>query len=91
MLVGIHDTGIGIDEEHIPIVFEQFRQIDGNLNRSVGGTGLGMPITKKLVNLHGGEIWIESVEGQGTTFWFTIPIHQYYRQQKKGTGPLDAD
>lgn len=90
MLIGIHDTGIGIEKEHIPIVFEQFRQIDGNLNRSAGGTGLGMPITKKLVELHGGEIWIESVMGQGSTFWFTIPTAQYYRKEKKGTGPLDS-
>jgi signal transduction histidine kinase len=89
MLVGIHDTGIGIEDAHIPIVFEQFRQIDGNLNRSAGGTGLGMPITKKLVELHGGEIWIESVMGQGSTFWFTIPTHQYYRKEVKGTAPLD--
>lgn len=89
MLVGIHDTGIGIDKEQIPIVFEQFRQIDGNLNRSAGGTGLGMPITKKLVELHGGEIWIESTMGQGSTFWVSLPTHQYYRKKKKGTAPLD--
>ncbi len=73
ILVAIRDTGIGIKEENIGVVFEQFRQIDGGLNRSVGGTGLGMPITKKLVELHGGEIWIESVYGQGSTFLFTIP------------------
>ncbi len=89
MLVGVHDTGIGIENAHIPIVFEQFRQIDGNLNRSVGGTGLGMPITKKLVELHGGEIWIESIMGQGSTFWFTIPMSQYYRKEIKGTALLD--
>ncbi|MBE2220605.1 MAG: GAF domain-containing protein [Anaerolineae bacterium] len=89
LLVGIHDTGIGIEDEHIPIVFEQFRQIDGNLNRSVGGTGLGMPITKKLVELHGGDIWIESVIGQGSTFWFTIPVSQYYRKPKLGAVPLE--
>lgn len=91
LLIGIHDTGIGIEKENISVVFEQFRQIDGNLNRSAGGTGLGMPITKKLVELHGGEIWIESVMGQGSTFWFTIPTHQYYRKEKKGTAPLDMD
>ncbi len=73
LLVAIRDTGIGIKEEHIPIVFEQFRQVDGSLNRTAGGTGLGMPITKKLVELHGGKIWIESVYGQGSTFFFTIP------------------
>ncbi len=91
LLVGIHDTGIGIEKDHIPIVFEQFRQIDGNLNRSVGGTGLGMPITKKLVELHGGEIWIESVMGKGSSFWFTIPSSQYYRKELPGTGPLGEE
>jgi PAS domain S-box-containing protein len=91
MLFGIRDTGIGIEDEHIPIVFEQFRQIDGNLNRSVGGTGLGMPITKKLVELHGGEIWIDSVMGHGSTFWFTIPLRQYKRKEKIETGQLGSD
>jgi len=90
LLVSIEDTGIGIKEENIPIVFEQFRQIDGNLNRSVGGTGLGMPITKKLVELHGGEIWIESTVGKGSTFWFTIPNAQYVRR-RRDTSPLSME
>ncbi len=85
-IAGIHDTGIGIEQEHISIVFEQFRQIDGNLNRSVGGTGLGMPITKKLIELHGGEIWIESVIGQGSTFFFTMP----YQPPKTRPKPAEA-
>ena len=82
LLVSIEDTGIGIKEENVHIVFEQFRQIDGNLNRSVGGTGLGMPITKKLIELHGGEIWIESSVGRGSTFWFTIPNAQHIRRRR---------
>ncbi len=76
LLIAIEDTGIGIKKEDIPIVFEQFRQIDGSLNRSASGTGLGMPITKKLIELHGGEIWVESTPGQGSTFWFTIPRYR---------------
>ncbi len=76
LLISIRDTGIGIKEEHIPIVFEQFRQIDGGLNRLAGGTGLGMPITKKLVELHGGSIWVKSVVGQGSTFYFTLPYQR---------------
>jgi signal transduction histidine kinase len=73
LLVQVRDTGIGIKEENIPVVFEQFRQVDGSLTRSAGGTGLGLPISKSLVELHGGEIWIESEVGVGTTFSFTIP------------------
>ena len=56
-------------------MFERFRQIDGSLTRQAGGTGLGMPITKQLVELHGGSIWLESQMGEGTTFWFTIPLY----------------
>lgn len=74
LLISIRDTGIGIAPENISIVFEQFRQVDGALNRKAEGTGLGMPISKKLVELHGGDIWIESTVGMGTTFWFTIPV-----------------
>lgn len=87
LLMGVRDTGIGIRPEDIPIVFEQFRQIDGSLNRRAGGTGLGMPITKNLVELHGGTIWVESVLGMGTTFWFTIPLTQDIRNLPE-TGPL---
>ncbi|MCB8965682.1 MAG: PAS domain S-box protein [Ardenticatenaceae bacterium] len=85
LLVAIRDTGIGIKPEDVSIVFEQFRQIDGSLNRRAGGTGLGMPITKKLVELHGGRIWIESIVGVGSTFWFTIPLA---RNTKPVTTPL---
>jgi len=73
LLVKVEDTGIGIKEDDLPIVFEQFRQVDGSLTRSSGGTGLGLPISKSLVELHGGEIWVDSEVGVGTTFAFTIP------------------
>ena len=73
LLVSIKDSGIGIEESHISLVFEQFRQVDGSLERKAGGAGLGMPISKRLVELHGGDIWVESVLGQGSTFFFTLP------------------
>jgi signal transduction histidine kinase len=76
LLVRVADTGIGIKEDNIPIVFEQFRQVDGSLTRTAGGTGLGLPISKSLVELHGGDIWIESEVGEGTDFYFTIPMER---------------
>jgi signal transduction histidine kinase len=95
LLVSIRDTGVGIAPENLPVVFEQFRQVDGSLNRSIGGTGLGMPISKNLVELHGGRIWVESVLGQGSTFWFSLPRHKQSSRQDSTplaeltkTGPL---
>jgi signal transduction histidine kinase len=76
LLVEVLDTGIGIRAEDVDIVFEQFRQVDGKLNREAGGTGLGMPISKNLVELHGGRIWLESRLGEGSTFYFTIPLQR---------------
>jgi PAS domain S-box-containing protein len=73
VLVTVEDSGIGIEDAHIPIVFEQFRQVDGSLTRTAGGTGLGLPISKSLVELHGGKIWVESEVGKGTSFHFTLP------------------
>lgn len=70
----VKDTGIGIAEADIPKVFEPFRQIDSSVGRRAEGTGLGMPISARLVALHGGDMWIESRVGQGSTFMFTIPL-----------------
>lgn len=71
---GIKDTGIGIAPEDMDKVFEAFRQIDSSVARRAEGTGLGMPISRRLVELHGGELWVESQVGQGSTFYFTIPV-----------------
>ena len=73
LLASVQDTGIGIRQEDIPIIFEQFRQLDGSMTRKAGGTGLGVPISRSLVELHGGEMWVESEPGVGSTFLFTIP------------------
>lgn len=70
------DTGIGIEEKDMPILFEQFRQIDSSLTRTVGGTGLGLPISKALTELQGGELIVSSVLGVGSTFSFTVPTQQ---------------
>jgi signal transduction histidine kinase len=70
----VKDTGIGIAPADIGKVFEAFRQVDSSLARRAEGTGLGMPISYRLVALHGGKVWVESQIGQGSTFSFTIPL-----------------
>ncbi|WP_219644549.1 ATP-binding protein [Cohnella sp. CFH 77786] len=69
----VTDTGIGIAEEKLDRIFESFEQADGSTAREYGGTGLGLTITKQLVELHGGKIFVESVIGQGSRFAFTLP------------------
>ena len=71
--VSVKDTGIGIKAEDIPRVFMDFEQLDPSSTREYGGTGLGMALTKKLVELHGGRIWVESEYGKGTQFSIIIP------------------
>ncbi len=74
LLITVADTGIGIPADKIESVFESFEQVDASITRTYGGTGLGLPITKKLVELHGGTIQLESTLGQGTTVTFSLPI-----------------
>ncbi len=73
LLFYVKDTGIGISEEKLVIVFELFRQADEGVVRKYGGNGLGLSLVKGLVELLGGEIWVESKLGEGSTFYFTIP------------------
>ncbi|MDB4334898.1 ATP-binding protein [bacterium] len=69
----VKDTGIGIKEELQETIFQRFRQADKGGSKYYGGTGLGLSISKGIVELHGGEMWVESQEGQGSSFYFTIP------------------
>jgi signal transduction histidine kinase len=72
-VVEVGDTGVGIDPEHHQLVFEEFAQVDSSASRPHHGTGLGLTIARKLVELQGGRIWLESELGSGSRFFFTIP------------------
>jgi signal transduction histidine kinase len=70
----VSDTGIGIPKEELENIFGEFQQVDTAITREFSGTGLGLNITKKFVEMHGGRIWVESELGRGSTFFFTIPL-----------------
>jgi len=72
--VCVYDHGIGIEEKDQELIFDEFRQADGELTRGYGGTGLGLAIAKKIVERHGGRIWVESKKGGGSQFFFTLPL-----------------
>ncbi len=74
LAITVADTGIGIAEDQFEHIFISFEQIDGSIDREYGGTGLGLAVTKQLVELHGGRIWVESTVGQGSRFSFTLPL-----------------
>jgi PAS domain S-box-containing protein len=69
----VKDTGIGIAPEKLTLIFEKFRQVDDDTSRKYGGTGLGLPICRGIVTLLGGSMWVESVPGSGSGFYFTVP------------------
>jgi signal transduction histidine kinase len=72
--VEVGDTGIGIAPEHHDLVFREFAQVDSSASRQHHGTGLGLAIARKFVELHGGRIWLRSTLGEGSRFYFTIPV-----------------
>ncbi len=73
LLIEVKDYGIGIAKDNQQIIFEEFRQVDNSHTRAYQGTGLGLALCKKLIELHGGKIWVESEYGKGSSFFFTIP------------------
>jgi signal transduction histidine kinase/HAMP domain-containing protein/putative component of toxin-antitoxin plasmid stabilization module len=74
LVIAVRDTGIGIAAEDHQAVFEEFRQVGRNYSNKQEGTGLGLALTRKFVELHGGRIWLESEPGKGSTFTFTLPM-----------------
>jgi signal transduction histidine kinase len=72
--VAIHDTGPGIAEQDQGKIFEEFQQADSSITKQKGGTGLGLAIAKRIIEMHGGRLWVESELGRGSTFFFTVPV-----------------
>jgi signal transduction histidine kinase len=70
--ISVSDTGIGISEDMHESIFSPFTQVDSSNKREYGGTGLGLALVKQFVEMHSGNIWLESNEGEGSTFVFTI-------------------
>ncbi len=80
-LVSVSDTGLGLSEADQKRIFEEFQQSDGSSTRKKGGTGLGLFIAKRIVEIHGGRIWVESTLGKGSTFWFTLPVRIEHQKE----------
>jgi signal transduction histidine kinase len=76
ILISVKDTGIGIPPEELEDIFQEFSQVDTSTTRKAGGTGLGLPISRKLVEMHGGRLWAEStgISGEGSTFFVELPV-----------------
>jgi signal transduction histidine kinase len=75
VIISVNDTGVGIAPQDHEAIFEEFRQVGSNYAQKREGTGLGLSLTRKFVDLHGGKIWVESEAGKGSKFTFTLPLN----------------
>ncbi|MDX1765598.1 MAG: ATP-binding protein [Candidatus Saccharimonadales bacterium] len=94
VVVGVRDTGPGIAQEDIPHLFQKFYRVDSSATRSVGGTGLGLFISRKIIELNNGRIWVESEPGQGSTFYISLPrldnmkAQELLKKEEQAKSPL---
>jgi len=79
--IAVVDNGVGIPQDSLPRLFTQFSQVDSSASRAQQGTGLGLALCRHFVELHGGTIGVESIEGRGSTFWFLLPVDGPLRQR----------
>ncbi len=89
IVICVKDSGIGISEEHLPHIFDEFRQADGSTSRRFGGTGLGLTIAKKYANLLNGTIAVKSTPDVGSEFTLTLPLH--YDAEQRNFGQSESD
>ena len=82
-VASVSDTGPGISKEQQEMIFDEFQQVDSSSTREKGGSGLGLAIAKRIVEMHGGRIWIDSTLGKGSTFSFSLPINTEEREGEK--------
>ena len=82
-ICSVLDNGIGIDEKYFDKIFEIFQTLDDI--KSINSTGVGLTIVKKVIEVHGGKIWVESKKGEGTTFHFSIPKKNWVEFKKPGS------
>ncbi|MBD0362283.1 MAG: hypothetical protein ICV55_05825, partial [Coleofasciculus sp. C3-bin4] len=74
VLFNVKDQGRGIPTDKLESIFERFHQVDASDSRKKGGTGLGLAICRSIVQQHGGQLWVESTLGEGSSFYFTLPM-----------------
>jgi signal transduction histidine kinase len=91
-LFSVRDTGRGIPTDRLEGIFERFRQVDASDAREKGGTGLGLPIARGIVEQHGGHIWAESLQGEGSTLRFTLPLaSETHKQDTPPSEPFHVE
>jgi signal transduction histidine kinase len=88
VVVSVTDTGMGIHPDDVPHLFEKYRRVGDTLTQLIKGTGLGLSICREIVEHHGGHIWVESEQGNGSTFSFALPVRPFPIESQEGTDPL---